>query len=90
MKDAFKIVAKEPVFIATGLPNETLETLIQDYYETHDHLKGLVEELIHSVKQFGVESVISEANKIKEQQDKAELENIRRTLRGFAEALERN
>ena len=41
MKEAFKIVAKEPVFMATGLPTETLETLIQDYYETHDHLKGL-------------------------------------------------
>ena len=58
MKEAFKIVAQEPTFMATGLPTETLETLIQDYYETHDHLKGMVEELIHSVKQFGVESVI--------------------------------
>lgn len=90
MKEAFKIVAKEPAFVATGLPSETLETLIQDYYETHDHLKGMVEELNYSVKQFGVESVIKEAIKIKEQQDKAELEDIRRTLRGFAKALERN
>ena len=43
MKEAFKIVAKEPVFMATGLPSETLETLIRDYYETYDHLKGLIE-----------------------------------------------
>ena len=90
MKEAFKIVAKEPVFMATGLPSETLETLIRDYYETYDHLKGLIEELNHSVKQFGVESVIKDAIKIKEQQDKAELDDIIRTLRGFAKALERN
>ena len=35
MKEAFKIVAQEPTFMATGLPTETLETLIQDLSLIH-------------------------------------------------------
>jgi|13_taG_2_1085334.scaffolds.fasta_scaffold13084_1 N-methylhydantoinase B/oxoprolinase/acetone carboxylase alpha subunit len=94
MKEAFKMiskeVSKEPIFKNINLPGETIEILLQDFYETHESFDGFIKELKSIIKSFGREIVIQEANKIKEQNKKKEFKEIRKTLKGFAEALEKN
>ena len=94
MKEAFKMisseVSKEPIFKDLNLPSEIIEILLQDFYETHESFNGFINELQHVVASCGREIVIHEANKIKEQNKKKEFQDIRNTLQGFAEALEKN
>lgn len=90
MKEAFKIISKKRVFKNMNLPSETVEILLQDFYENHGHFEGFVKELKSVIKSCGREIVIQEANKIKEQNKKKELIEIRNTLKGFAEELLKN
>ena len=94
MKEAYKMisteVSKEPIFKDLNLPSETVEILLQDFYETHESFDGFMSELQSIVDSLGIDLVIKEANKIKKQNKKKEILDIRRTLQGFAKALENN
>jgi chromosomal replication initiation ATPase DnaA len=91
MKQAFKIISKEiSKELSENLPSETIEILLQDFYETHESFNGFINELQLVVLSCGREIVIQEANKIKKQNKKKEILDIRRTLQGFADALEKN
>ena len=74
MKEAIKMiskeVSKEPIFKNINLPCETIEILLQDFYETHEHFDGFIKELKASVESFGSDTIIKEANKIKKQNEK--------------------
>lgn len=94
MKEAFKMISteisKEPIFKDLNLPSEIIEILLQDFYETHQSFDGFMSELQSVVDSLGIDLVIKEAIKIKEQNKKKEILDIKRTLQGFAEALEKN
>ena len=76
MKEAIKMiskeVSKEQIFKNINLPSETIEILLQDFYETHGHFfHGFIKELKKVIESCGREIVIQEANKIKEQNKRA-------------------